>query len=62
MNDELDDEIKYYFDNDLIPLISKIEENPIEENKSELKHLLFEEINLDQKIQYYENLLKEKKI
>ena len=62
MNDELDDEIKYYFDNDLIPLISKMEENPIEENKSELKHLLFEEINLDQKIQYYENLLKEKKI
>jgi hypothetical protein len=61
LNDELNDEIKYYFDDEINTLISNLENVKIEENNNEIKALLLNEINLEQKILYYNNIIKEKK-
>ena len=61
LNNELNDEIKYYFDDDINSLISKLENIQIKENNNEIKDLLLKEMNLEQKLLYYNNILKEKK-
>ena len=61
LNNELNDEIKYYFDDDIISLISKLENVQIIKNNSEIKDLLLKEMNLEQKLLYYNNIIKEKK-
>ena len=61
LNDELNDEIKYYFDDEINTLISNLENVKIEENNNEIKTLLLKELNLEQKILYYNNIIKEKK-
>ena len=61
LNNELNDEIKYYFDDDIISLISKLENVEIEENNNEIKGLLLKELNLEQQLEYYNNIIKDKK-
>ena len=61
LNNELNDEIKYYFDDDIISLISKLENVQIIKNNSEIKDLLLKEMNLEKKLLYYNNIIKEKK-
>jgi hypothetical protein len=61
LNNELNDEIKYYFDDDIISLISKLENVEIEENSNEIKGLLLKELNLEQQLEYYNNIIKDKK-
>ena len=61
LNNELNDEIKYYFDDDINSLISKLENIQIKENNNEIKDLLLKEMNLEQKLLYYNNIIKEKK-
>ena len=61
-NDELSTEIRNLFDSNIVKLISKLENiDPLEEIKRDIKNLLFEEMNLDQQLRTYENLLIEKK-
>ena len=61
-NDELSKEIRNLFDSNIVKLISKLENlDPLEEIKRDIKNLLFEEMNLDQQLRTYENLLIEKK-
>jgi len=61
-NDELSKEIRNLFDTNIVKLISKLENiDPLEEIKRDIKNLLFEEMNLDQELRTFENLLIEKK-
>ena len=60
-NEELNEEIKTLFDNEIIKKISFLEKNdPKEEQNGKIKNLLFEEMNINQQIQLYENLVIEK--
>jgi len=60
-NEELNEEIKTLFDNEIIKKISFLEKNdPKEEQNGKIKNLLFEEMNINQQIQIYENLVIEK--
>ncbi len=60
-NEELNEEIKTLFDSEIIKKISFLERNdPKEEQNGKIKNLLFEEMNINQQIQIYENLVIEK--
>ena len=60
-NEELNEEIKTLFDSEILKKISFLEKNdPNEEQNGKIKNLLFEEMNINQKIQLYENLVIEK--
>ena len=59
-NQELNEEIKTLFDTQIIKKISFLEKNAPKEQNGKIKNLLFEEMNINQQIQIYENLVIEK--
>ena len=60
-NNKLNEEIKSLFDNEIIKFYNSLNKiDPNEEKKEKLKNLLFEQMNIDNQINIYKNLIVEK--